>query len=71
MEYLLMDLERTLLSGSPCFWNQNKHGYTYEIDNAGVFSQEIAEEIVKHDLDQRTVLVPKKLLFDLALKVLT
>jgi hypothetical protein len=67
-QYLLMDLERTLLSGVPCFWKENRFGYTYEIEHAGIFSEELAEEIAKNDYDRRTVLVPYKLLFDLALQ---
>lgn len=69
-QYLLMDLERTLVSGVPCYWKSNKYGYTYEISHAGIFSKELAEEIAKNDLDQKTVLVPYKLIFDLGLKAL-
>ncbi|MBT2728363.1 hypothetical protein J7E63_15640 [Bacillus sp. ISL-75] len=60
--YLLMDLERTIVSGAPCYWKANKYGYTYEVDYAGVFTQDLADEIVKNDLDQKTVLVPLKLI---------
>lgn len=56
--YLLMDLERTLETGAPCFWKGNKFGYTYKFEYAGIFSKELAEEIAKNDLDQKTVLVP-------------
>jgi len=55
--YLLMDLERTLLAGVPCFWKITKYGYTYQIEFAGLFPKEIAEEIVKNDLDHRTVMI--------------
>jgi len=57
-----MDLERTLISGTPCFWKGNKHGYTYEVDHAGVFTEDIALETVRNDLDKRTVLVPLRLI---------
>jgi hypothetical protein len=70
-QYLLMDLERTIVSGVPCYWKGNRYGYTYEIDHAGVFSKALAKEIAQHDLDQKTVLVPYKLVFDLGLKALT
>jgi hypothetical protein len=66
--YLLMDLERTLISGVPCYWKSNRYGYTYEIEHAGIFSKDLAEEIAKNDYDQKTVLVPYKLIFDLGLK---
>lgn len=69
-KYLLMDLERTLLSGTPCFWKENRYGYTYVIDQAGIFSKELALEISKNDFDQKTVLVPYKLIFDLSLAIL-
>jgi hypothetical protein len=53
--YYLMDLERTLINGMPYFWLKSRHGYTYEIEEAGLFSEDMANEIIKHDLDQRTV----------------
>lgn len=64
--YLLMDLERTLAAGVPCYWKGNRHGYTYEIDYAGVFPKELAAEIAKSDFDERTVLVPYKLAIEQA-----
>jgi hypothetical protein len=63
-----MDLERTLLMGVPCFWKGSRYGYTYDISHAGAFSEDIAKEIVKNDFDQKTVLVPVKLIVDLGLK---
>jgi hypothetical protein len=65
--YFLMDLERTLAMGVPCYWKGNRHGYTYDITLAGIFSEDIAEEIAKNDYDRRTVLVPLKLVVDLGL----
>jgi hypothetical protein len=63
--YYLLDLERTLTAGVPCFWKGNKHGYTYNIEHAGIFPTEIAEEIVKHDHDKRTVLVSVRTVFEI------
>ena len=60
-DYFLLDLERTIQSGVPAFWKGNKHGYTYNIQFAGIFSEEIANEIVRHDLDNSTVKVPVRL----------
>lgn len=57
-ECFLMDLERTLQSGTPCFWKGNRHGYTYKIEFAGIFPREVAEEIVKNDRDNTTILIP-------------
>jgi hypothetical protein len=64
-QFLLMDLERTIGTGAACFWKANRYGYTYEVDYAGIFSKELAEEIVKNDLDQKTVLVPLNLIREL------
>lgn len=58
--YFLMDLERTLSSGVPCYWKAGKHGYTYQIEFAGIYNEAKANEIVKHDLDETTVKVPVK-----------
>jgi hypothetical protein len=55
MAYYLLDLERTLQSGTPYFWKKNKHGYTYEIESAGLFSKEEAEKIVLNDMNNTTV----------------
>jgi len=60
-DYFLLDLERTIQSGVPAYWKGNKHGYTYNIQFAGIFSEEIANEIVRHDLDKATVKVPVRL----------
>jgi hypothetical protein len=46
-DYFLMDLERTLTSGVPCYWKANRYGYTYNIEHAGIFPKAVAEEIVK------------------------
>jgi hypothetical protein len=57
MEYYLLDLERTIANGRPYFWNGNRHGYTTSLEHAGLFSDWIAEEIVKGDYDKRTVMI--------------
>ena len=63
-DYFLLDLERTIQSGVPAYWKGNKHGYTYNIQFAGIFSEEIANEIVRHDLDKATVKVPVRLVIE-------
>jgi len=55
-----MDLERTLVSGIPCYWKENKYGYTYNLKYAGLFNEDLTNEIVKNDLDERTVKVSQK-----------
>jgi hypothetical protein len=57
MSYYLLDLERTFVSGVPYFWNGNKHGYTYNIEQAGIFSKDFAEKVVRQDLDKRTIMI--------------
>jgi hypothetical protein len=61
MDYYLMDLERTLHSGTPCYWKGNKHGYTYKLEFAGIFPKEVAETIAKNDRDNSTILIPLNL----------
>ena len=53
--YYLMDLERTILSGCPCFWKAGKRGYTYSITGAGEYSEIEAVNIVKDDFDNLTL----------------
>lgn len=57
MAYFLMDLERTLQGSLPCFWKKNRHGYTYDIRDAGLFAKETAEKIVNSDIDKTTVMI--------------
>jgi pyruvoyl-dependent arginine decarboxylase (PvlArgDC) len=57
MAYYLMDLERTLSRDIPYFWLKNKHGYTTKIEVAGLFAKEAAEEIVKNDINDLTVMI--------------
>lgn len=56
--FLLMDLERSLSTGRLFFWKGNKHGYTTEAKEAGVFDWIKANEICSADKDLRTVLIP-------------
>lgn len=60
MGFYLLDLERTLLTGVPCFWKGNRHGYTYSITEAGVFSKDFAEKLCKQDIDERTVMISER-----------
>lgn len=55
--YYLMDLERTLENNVPCFWKKNEHGYSYTIEDAGLFQKELAEKIVKSDFNNRTIMI--------------
>ena len=55
--YYLLDLERTLENGIPVFWKKSRHGYSYSIEDAGLFPRELAEKIVKSDLNNRTIMI--------------
>ena len=58
--YYLIDLERSILSGNVFYLKQNKHGYTRDVFEAGMFPEEMADEIVKEDFDKRTVMVTEE-----------
>jgi hypothetical protein len=58
MDYILLDLERTLSSGVPAYWKGNRYGYTYKIEYAGIFPEGAAKEITKNDRDGKTVAIP-------------
>jgi hypothetical protein len=67
MKYFLMDLERTLGSGVPAFWKANKRGYTYNIHEAGLYSEKEAEKIVEADFNERTIKISRKAIEDFLL----
>jgi hypothetical protein len=67
MDFILMDLERTLGSGVPAFWKSNKRGYTYNIHEAGLYSEKEAEKIVKADFNERTIKISLKAVEDFLL----
>jgi hypothetical protein len=58
--YYLLDLERTIGYSRPFFWKRTKFGYTSKLEQAGLFSKEIAEQIVDHDHDRTTVMISKE-----------
>ena len=67
MKFILMDLERTLSNGVPAFWKGNKHGYTYNIHEAGLFDETEAEKIVKKAFNERTIKISLKAIEDFLL----
>lgn len=58
--YYLLDLERTIKSDIAHYWKPNRHGYTINLDDAGLYTKEEALTIVKGDYDQRTVMIAKE-----------
>lgn len=70
MDYFLLDLERTLLSGVPSYWRSNRRGYTYNIHEAGIYKEAEASRIAEADFNKRTLLVSCKTAEDiLSIKV--
>lgn len=63
--YVLLDLERTIGSGSAHYWKLNRHGYTQSIQEAGRFPKEVATKIAEEDFDKLTVAVPVQKLLHL------
>lgn len=60
VDYYLLDLERTIAFGKPYYWKGNRHGYTDQIEHAGLFAASFAIKLVKQDMDQRTVMISEK-----------
>lgn len=58
--YVLIDLERTIGTGVTHYWKRSKFGYVTDINEAGRFSRQEADNIVDLDLDFRTVKVGVK-----------
>jgi len=57
MKYYLIDLERSMRTGSIHYWKPNKFGYTTDLREAGLYDEKEAKDIVDDDIDKRTVLV--------------
>ncbi|WP_373896406.1 hypothetical protein [Virgibacillus sp. CBA3643] len=56
-QFYLMDLERTIITGLATYWKPNKFGYTTILGEAGIYSEEEADQIVSDDFDKRTVAI--------------
>lgn len=65
-EYYLIDLERSIGSGVVHYWKAHKSGYTTDLNEAGVYSDLTAGEIVDGDFDRLTVKVEQKKAEELA-----
>lgn len=65
-EYYLIDLERSIGGGRVYYWKAHKRGYTTDLNEAGLYSDLTAGEIVDGDFDRLTVKVEKKKAEDLA-----
>lgn len=55
--YLIVDLERSLLSGGRIYWKANRRGYTPDPKHAGIYNQEEAVEIALNDQEGLTALL--------------
>ena len=47
--YYVIDLGRSIILNKLVFWRQNKQSYALEINEAGIFTEEQADEIIKSD----------------------
>jgi hypothetical protein len=64
-EYYLLDIERTIGYSKPYFWKGTRHGYTTHIEQAGIFPEDRANEIIKNDRDKTTVKISTSKVFKL------
>ena len=66
MYYYLLDLERTIGLGIATYWKQNRHGYTDQVGEAGLFSHEVAIMIVDRDFDKKTIMIAEPIVRKIA-----
>ncbi|AIY85234.1 hypothetical protein U729_3174 (plasmid) [Clostridium baratii str. Sullivan] len=59
MKYLIVDLDRTIATGTVHYWKQNLHGYTTAKEEAGTFLFEIANRLAVNDIERKTCIVPE------------
>lgn len=58
MNFVLLDLERTVQTGMAHYWNQNMHGYTQSSTRAGKFTIGQARKEVYEDKENLTIAIP-------------
>lgn len=61
MMFYLLDLERTITTGKAFYWKQNKHGYTQDLNEAGLFSGSEANRIKINDCDKFTIAIHRSI----------
>jgi hypothetical protein len=59
---VLLDLERTIISGKAHYWKPNKMGYTTDIAAAGRYPESLANQIANDDIENKTVVIPQSLI---------
>jgi hypothetical protein len=64
-DFYLLDIERTIAFNRPFYWKGNRCGYTPELEFAGLFHKQVAETIVKNDLDNKTVMISQDMIFQI------
>lgn len=55
MDFVLIDLERSLKSGHITYWKDGEMGYTTDIKYAGLYTSSETVKIITADLDTLTV----------------
>lgn len=58
----LLDLERSIKTGMTTYWKPNKHGYTVDVETAGLYSSKEARNIADSDIDNRTVVIDSEVI---------
>jgi hypothetical protein len=53
--YYLMDLERSIGSGTVCYWKASGRGYTTTLEAAGLYEEREALDHARTDRDKRTI----------------
>lgn len=54
-KYYLLDLERTIGFGVPTYWKKGANGYTRNISEAGLYSEDSANDHVSNDRGKTTI----------------
>lgn len=59
MDFILIDLERSVKSGKLHYWKSNSRGYTTELEFAGLYTATETKEQILGDIDKMTVAISK------------
>lgn len=59
--FYLIDLERSRSFGAVVFWKAYSRGYTTDIEEAGTYNKEQAENAVSSDVERLTIKISDKL----------
>lgn len=60
MDFILIDLERSVQSGKVHYWKANNRGYTTDLNFAGLYTAKETSDAILGDIDKRTVSISKE-----------